>query len=81
MSTNIVPIKDNTPVSSALEFCQRAVEKNRDGKMSAFVGVLFMKGGNYRVFSTRTVSHHEMVGILTDAIHDACENFVDGEAS
>lgn len=81
MSAEIVSIRDEGASESALNFCQRAIEKNRDGNMSAFVGVLFMKGGNYKVFSTRTVSHHEMVGILTDAIHDACENFVDGKIS
>lgn len=79
MSVQVVPLR--TEKNSALDFCERAVRESDDGNMAAFVGVLFLKGGRYRVFSTRTVSHHEMVGILFDAIHDGCENFVDGEGT
>lgn len=66
--------QDSEAQADAVRFCSDALASISEKKLAAFVGTVFMRDGSYRTFSTRTVSHHEMVGILMDAIHDACED-------
>lgn len=72
--------KDAEAQENAVRFCSEALSSISEKKLASFVGTIFMRDGSYRTFSTRTVSHHEMVGILMDAIHDACEDTLTGNA-
>lgn len=72
MSAKIVALHE-PPQTSAIDFCQRALKESKGEDYSAFVGVLFLKD-RYRIFSTREVTHHELIGILTEAAFDAMED-------